>query len=560
MTTKRPTQLHRKLLPILFEDDAFLAVRKPSGIDLEALQRSDPTCLKAIVESAYANDSALVACNRLSRFESGIILFAKGENTARQIRKELKSAGTAMEFIAVVRGDLGSKSITVTADHGKSKGRKPEQKKRRVKKKSGGPKDIASKLLTTIKPIRRGEKRTLVRIQTVPQNTHSLKAQLRAAGASLLGDQRGTTTRAPNALQKTCLHLTKFTFLHPGKGHNVVLRDPSPKYFLDYVAGRHNFQAAVESALVRRIPLIRERATDAYRLLSGKPDNVPGIVAERLGDIVVLNVLDASKKTQDSLRAIGKWYLNELNVKAVYVKYAAKTPSERNKEIEGALHAEKPFLGQATAPKIRIREKSLRFIVRPYDGHSVGLFLDQRDNRWRVHDLAAGKDVLNLFAYTCGFSVAAALGGAKSTQSVDISGKSIEWGRENFELNGIDTADHTFVCADAMEHLKYAKRHQETFDIIIVDAPTFAHGKQRKRSFSIERDLSSLVASACDVLRPEGILLVSTNFRRMRQRGLVDRVREGIGKRKHRVLSQPKLPIDFAVDPDHAKSVIVKIL
>jgi 23S rRNA G2069 N7-methylase RlmK/C1962 C5-methylase RlmI len=200
----------------------------------------------------------------------------------------------------------------------------------------------------------------------------------------------------------------------------------------------------------------------------------------------------------------------------------------------------------------------------------VGLFLDQRDNRKRVRDLSAGKEVLNLFAYTCGFSVAAAAGGARSTTSVDLSPSHLEWGRRNFALNHLDPAGHEFIPSDAAEFLRRALRQNRSFDLVILDAPTFAHGRKRGKSFSITRDLPELVCGVLAVLAPGGIIMVSTNNRRLslkRLKGMIARgvKASGAGQGAERsvsdlrIINAPSLPLDFAVDRDHAKTLFVSI-
>ena len=116
----------------------------------------------------------------------------------------------------------------------------------------------------------------------------------------------------------------------------------------------------------------------------------------------------------------------------------------------------------------------------------MGLFLDQRDNRRRIRAQARGKDVLNLFAYTCGFSVAAAAGGAASTVSVDLSPKALEWGRANFALSHLDPSDHQFIKSDAFDYLRRAARQGKRFDIIILD-PSELRPRQERQSHLLHR-------------------------------------------------------------------------
>lgn len=141
-------------------------------------------------------------------------------------------------------------------------------------------------------------------------------------------------------------------------------------------------------------------------------------------------------------------------------------------------------------------------------GYSVGLFLDQRANRAIVREKVA-KRVLNTFAYTCSFSVVAALAGAE-TLSVDLSRKSLDRGRANFSHNSLEPNQHRFVADDVLEFLPRLARRKELFDVIILDPPTFSRGNKGKR-FRAEDDLQTLLNYALDVAAPEAKILLSTN-------------------------------------------------
>ena len=153
----------------------------------------------------------------------------------------------------------------------------------------------------------------------------------------------------------------------------------------------------------------------------------------------------------------------------------------------------------------------------------MGLFLDQRDNRRRLltgHVAAdfplfhpqtpdARPEILNTFAYTCGFSVCAALAGAKTT-SLDLSKKYLELGRRNFALNGLDPSAHDFIYGDAFDWMRRLAKKGRTFDCVVLDPPTFSQSKEHG-AFSVEKDWSRLMAAALPLLKSGGVLLASTN-------------------------------------------------
>jgi 23S rRNA (cytosine1962-C5)-methyltransferase len=171
----------------------------------------------------------------------------------------------------------------------------------------------------------------------------------------------------------------------------------------------------------------------------------------------------------------------------------------------------------------------MRFWIDFTAGYSQGLFLDQRKNRALVRDKARGVRVLNCFAYTCSFGVAAALGEAIETVNIDLSKRYLDWGRRNYELNGIDLSRHEFIYGEVQNWLERFARKGRRFDLVILDPPTFSRDKEGK-VFTVENDFPALVRAAKAVLTGGGDLFCSTNqrtlsheaFRRLIARGLAD--------------------------------------
>jgi 23S rRNA (cytosine1962-C5)-methyltransferase len=150
-------------------------------------------------------------------------------------------------------------------------------------------------------------------------------------------------------------------------------------------------------------------------------------------------------------------------------------------------------------------------------GYSAGLFIDQRENRRYVRRTEP-KRLLNCFAYTCSFSVAAASVGAQ-TVSIDLSKRSLERGRENFGLNSLPTGEHRFISDDVLSVLPRLARKGEKFDMIILDPPTFSRS-HRGRTFHVESDFEKLLAQALELAPREGQILLSTNCSTLREKGL----------------------------------------
>lgn len=281
--------------------------------------------------------------------------------------------------------------------------------------------------------------------------------------------------------------------------------------------------------------------TTAYRLFDAENDDIDGWVVERLGEVAIFQWYEGKcHLAADELRRAGQWCLENLGVRAVYLK---RFVADRSHEVmESQLREPQPMVGESVAPVIEVLENGRKFPVRPYDGFSYGLFLDQRDNRQALSRLGAAR-VLNLFSYTCGFSVYCA--GAETT-SVDVSAKYLEWGKSTFVANGIGLERHRFFCADARVFLNTAAKRGEKYDLVIVDPPSFGRGAKGK-AFSIKKDLEPLLGQVRAVLAPGGWVYVSTNFSQWSPREFDAIVQRGLGISGFQPLPDP--PADFGGRP-----------
>ncbi|MEO8136916.1 MAG: class I SAM-dependent methyltransferase [Betaproteobacteria bacterium] len=160
-----------------------------------------------------------------------------------------------------------------------------------------------------------------------------------------------------------------------------------------------------------------------------------------------------------------------------------------------------------------LAEGGLRFLVNLDSYLDCGLFLDHRKTRGLVRELAAGRCILNLFCYTGSFTVYAAAGGARSSESVDLSNTYLDWAGRNFQLNGLDMSSHTFVRADVFTYLREARRAGKAFDLIVLDPPSFSNSKRMADVLDIQRDHSTLIEDCMQLLSQQGELIFSTNRR-----------------------------------------------
>jgi len=187
-----------------------------------------------------------------------------------------------------------------------------------------------------------------------------------------------------------------------------------------------------------------------------------------------------------------------------------------------------------------VHEGPGRFLVNFSDYLDTGLFLDHRLTRQRLGEQAAGRRFLNLFGYTGAATVHAALGGAISTTTVDLSATYLDWARRNLELNGICGPRHQLIQMDCRQWLVWAR---ERYELIFVDPPTFSNSKRLEHDFDVQRDHVELLRQALRLLTPDGTLVFSTNHRRFR----LDP--ESLAEVQIEDWSRKTLPLDFARDP-----------
>ncbi len=246
-------------------------------------------------------------------------------------------------------------------------------------------------------------------------------------------------------------------------------------------------------------------ATDAHRLHT----TTSGWV-ERFGrDVLISHQDDATLATL--LDGVLAWEgSHDFQHQRIFGKFLPKQNEER---IAPVL-----IQGDATLSLLAtVSENGVRYRLDFGAGYSAGLFIDQRANRSYVRH-AVPRRLLNTFAYTCSFSVVAALAGA-DTVSIDLSKKSVDRGRENFALNGLDATAHRFYADDVLDMLPRLGRKREQFDIIILDPPTFSRGNKGRR-FQVEQDMEALLVAALEVAAPRARILLSTNCTRLNRRAL----------------------------------------
>lgn len=509
---------------------------KPAGLRVSGSDSRGGAGLEVI--RALHDQPTLHVVQPLEDHVSGVLVLAKSEAAARRLGALLRSARATIEYLAILSGE----PKPVPAGRG---GRR-----------SGGGRGVALQL------VRRRKDLSLVRFSHGAVRTSAIRAELAGAGLPVLGDvtrKRAEERAKARPRSRLFLHRASVAFKHPDTGRAVSARAEPPRVFQTVMTASEPLEDLLEVALMSRLGCLLQPETDSLRLFTGRAEGVPGLAAEKLGPVIVLQTHQGKfQGDEDRVRRIARWYAGTFRARAVYHKRFVRDRS-RSEPDDPELASAEPLIGRACPEEFPILENGLRFLVRAYGGYSTGLFLDQRENRRRVRELSAGGRVLNAFAYTCGFSVAAAAGGAAETVSVDVSRGALEWGRRNFAANGMSAEDQVFVRSDVFDYLKRAGRQGRSFELIVLDAPTFARSKRPARVFSIVKDLGRLIEESLGVLSPGGHVLVSTNNRTRSATWLREQVTvaAAAARRRFRVVAAPGLPADFAADPGYSRSLLV---
>ena len=292
-------------------------------------------------------------------------------------------------------------------------------------------------------------------------------------------------------------------------------------------------QQLLKSALAKREHLLTAE-TDLVRLIDGEGDGLPGIILENFGLGWLVSTQQAS---------LDRRILDELS---------ALAPSLYWKRLDQHLKEAPQHLSRPELPEFFTgKENGLISRLSFQSGYSQGIFIDQRDNRAHLRELAEpGQTVLNTFSYTGFFSVAAAVSGATTT-TLDLSQVYLDWAKENFRLNELDPADHYFCKGDTFHWLKRFAKQGRRFDYIVLDPPTFSRDDKGK-VFRVEKDYGRLFKLALDCLEPGGTILACTNFRGMRTHEFEDQLKKA--SRKPLKLVSADMPDDFTESP-YLKSI-----
>ncbi|MEN9574023.1 MAG: hypothetical protein RL514_1878 [Verrucomicrobiota bacterium] len=577
---------------ILHEDEHLLVVNKPAGWNTHAPAPHAGEGIYDWLRHREPRWATLAILHRLDKETSGVLVFGKTPLANKSLTDQFEQRQMSKRYLLlsdrpppqselVVRGNIardGDHYTNLPTDTG------------------GDPAETRFQLRTQNAEL----KTWTVAAEPLTGRTHQIRVHAAASGFPILGDTLYGGT--PGA--RVFLHAEQITFKHPATGAVVTFRAPA-----DFAAdarlglrhalglspvGRNSVEPHLERSeasaasisgsatpsqetrLARGSSIGRwgstqshpadEADTTAFRLVHGVADGWPGWQVEQLGDFL-LSQSEAALTTAQTAQ-LGVW-LAQLNLCGAYHKRLDR----RVRETKTAQASPQLVLGTAAPERFPVRENGLQFELSFTEGYSYGLFLDQRDNRRRLLTGHVAADfpfsiphpafhLLNTFSYTCGFSVAAAKAGARTT-SLDLSKKYLEWGRRNFALNGLDPTAHDFIYGDVFDWLRRLAKKGRAFDAVLLDPPTFSQSKE-SGVFRAEKDYGRLVALALPLLKPEGILFASTNCATLSPEEFLATLEATIQRAGRSILQQHYVPQppDFPItrdEPAHLKTVWLRV-
>ena len=308
------------------------------------------------------------------------------------------------------------------------------------------------------------------------------------------------------------------------------------------------FETLFRQAKEKRTAYYQDELTTAFRLFNQEGDGFGGLTVDLYGDYAVFSwynsyVYQIRKVISEAFRQVFP------EVLGTYEKIRFK----------GLDYESAHVYGQEAPDFFTVLENGVLYQVFMNDGLMTGIFLDQHEVRGSLVDgLAMGKSLLNMFSYTAAFSVAAAMGGASQTTSVDLAKRSRELSQAHFQANGISTDDHRFIVMDVFEYFKYAKRKGLTYDVIVLDPPSFARNK--KQTFSVAKDYHKLISQSLEILNPGGIIIASTNAANVSRQKFTEQIDKGFAGRSYQILNKYGLPADFAYNKKDESSNYLKVI
>lgn len=513
---------------IVFEDEHLLVVNKPPGWNTHSPSEFAGEGVYEWLKFRERRWAQLAIIHRLDKETSGVMVFSKTPEANRSLTQQFTEGKVRKEYVLQTMGRPPKGELIV-----QSRLARAGERYRSVR--GGGVEAV-----TEFEVLKRDGPITTILARPRTGRTHQIRVHAAENGFPILGD----ALYGGAARRRLFLHAHSISFAHPAGGRLMEFEQLAC------------FEQDT-SELLRQ--MIDCNETNAFRLVHGAADGFPNWYLDQFG----ANFL--SQGPSELTGAALDYVKRRCHGRTVYHKITTARVRETTTEEASP----KLILGEPATNPFVILENGARFEISFDEGYSVGLFLDQRDNRRRLLNKYAGpgfelegKEALNTFAYTCGFSVCAAMAGMRAT-SLDLSRKYLDWGRRNFELNSLNPADHDFIYGDVFDWMKRLGKKGRQFDLILLDPPTFSKSKE-SGVFRAETDYPRLVADALRLLRKGGVLFASSNAARWAPEPFLAAIHNAIDLAGRRIVQEKYFPQppDFPIsreEPGYLKTVWLRV-
>lgn len=454
------------------DSSCYILGNKPSGVTTHSSSPQLPGYQDWLAHTLQQN---LFTCHRLDKETTGSLLFA----TSKQSAAELSDC--------FAHHTVHKKYIFITD-------KKPEQQQWTCSSPLSTQKssqDVPAS--TTFTVLKTQGRYSVVQAEPLTGRTHQVRQHAQRSHVPLFGD----TVYGGTPFPQFYLHCQSLSV----PSLNIYHETPAPLVFDQLELLKHPLLCQWLTSIDTRQRLFGDITSNCYRLIHN--ENTP-LRLDLLGGIGCAGWWDSSPPTLEHYELLDVLF-KILNISQWRLMHHSGQRQQDQCLVDRIETSD--WLGHENSIKLEFRKES---------GLSCGLFLDQRDNRKWIYENSVGKNVLNLFAYTGGFSVAAAMGKAIKTTTVDLSKKYIEWSKINFQLNKLPLENHAFYSLDAMEFLKFADKKKIAYDTIICDPPSFSRDK-KGHVFQVEKHFVNLLQACLRVLAPQGTILFSTNYEKWTQ-------------------------------------------
>jgi 23S rRNA (cytosine1962-C5)-methyltransferase len=526
---------------VIFEDEHLLVVNKPAGWNTHAPAPCAGEGIYDWLRHRETRWASLAIIHRLDKETSGILVFGKTPLANRSLTEQFTLRQVKKHYHLLTDRVGPSRELTIKttlARLGEKYASRP-----------GG--ESAETIFTPAESEASLMPGTHFLVASpLTGRTHQIRVHAAESGFPILGDVLYGGTEAA----RVYLHAADISFQHPATGEKVTYSVPA------------DFAAEARQPL--RGAVIETADTNAWRMIHGASDGWPGWYVERLGNYLLSQSHEALSAEQSAE------FVKLAQAAGVRGSYH-KTLSREARRSDIAVASPQLSAGEAAPAKFEILENGVRYEMSFNEGYSVGLFLDQRDNRRRLLTgrVAAGfelpaatasgnREMLNCFSYTCGFSVCAARAGWRAA-SLDLSKKYLDWGRRNFVLNELDPAKHDFIFGDAFDWLRRLAKKGRSYALVVLDPPTFSRSKA-SGTFRAEKDYGKLITAALSVTKPDGVVFASANTANWAAPDFLAAVTAAVREAGRKVLKSHYVPQppDFPIsreEPAYLKTVWLQV-